>query len=318
MNWMAKHKCLFLAAVVCLAYFALFGFASGPLQQGKPPAPTHADVKYGDHKLQAFDIWLAKPGEDGKPAPVCIFIHGGGFRGGDKSGIQPRIIQRFLDEGISFASMNYRLTEGGKYPYPIAMEDSARGLQLIRSKAKEWNIDSKRIACYGGSAGAGISLWLGFKDDMADPKSDDPIARESTRILAAGTLNGQPTYDLGTYRDWFGVPDLPQHTALVDFYAMKDGETAETPRVAKLAEAASAITYLTKDDPPVYMAYGGGNVKVSKGTSQGVWVHHPLLGLKLQEAMTKLDLECIVTHRDLKDDTYVDIYDFLIKKLSAS
>ena len=54
-------------------------------------------------------------------------------------------------------------------------------LQTIRSKAKEWNLDPERIACYGGSAGAGISLWLAFHEDLADPNSDDPIARQSTQ-----------------------------------------------------------------------------------------------------------------------------------------
>ncbi|MCZ6835643.1 MAG: alpha/beta hydrolase [Planctomycetota bacterium] len=280
------------------------------------PAPTHADVKYGEHALQAFDLWLADPKEVGAATPLCIYIHGGGFQGGDKSGINAWVVDLFLAQGISFASMNYRLTNGGEYPYPTAMYDSARGLQFIRSKSAEWNIDSNRIACYGGSAGAGISLWLAFNDDRADPDSEDPVARESTRLLAAGTLNGQSTYDMRTFREWFGVPDLPDHTALVAFYAMMEGETADTPRVAMLAEDASPITHLTKDDPPVYMYYAQPNSEVTIETNQGVWVHHPLLGLKLQEAMSTLDLECIVISPEIEDITYGDIYDFLVRKLS--
>jgi acetyl esterase/lipase len=154
-------------------------------------APTHADYQYGEHSLQAFDIWLAVS-KDGKPTPLAIYIHGGGFRGGDKRGADPR---PFLAAGISFASMNYRLTNGGEFPYPVPMHDSARGLQTIRSKATDWNIDSDRIACFGGSAGAGISLWLAFHDDLANPNSNDPIARQPTRIVAAATSNGQSTYD---------------------------------------------------------------------------------------------------------------------------
>ena len=211
--------------------------------------PTHQDVKYGEHKLQAFDLWLAKSAVEGKPTPLCIYIHGGGFRGGDKRGIKGQVIQRFLDEGISFASMNYRLTNGGEFPYPVPMHDSARGLQFIRAHAEKWNLDPTRIVCYGGSAGAGISLWLAFGEDRADPESDDPVARQSTRILAAGTSGGQSTYDMRTFREWFGVPNLKPHDALVDFYAMKESDTPDTPRVAKLAEDASAINHLTKDDP---------------------------------------------------------------------
>src|SRR5690606_8893886 len=124
--------------------------------------PTHADVSYGEHQKQTFDIWLAKS-KDGRPTPLVIYIHGGGFRGGDKAAVGGQPIRDYLDKGISFASMNYRLSDVG--PYPIMMRDAARGLQFIRSKAKEWNLDPERIACYGGSAGAGISLWLGFHDD---------------------------------------------------------------------------------------------------------------------------------------------------------
>lgn len=282
------------------------------------PEPTHADVKYGDHELQAFDIWLTESGEAGKPTPLCIMIHGGGFRGGDKSGVPGNVIERMLDAGISFASMNYRLTNEGEFPYPVPMEDAALGLQTIRSRATEWNIDPEKIACYGGSAGAGISLWLAFHEDSADPDSEDPIARQSTRILAAGTMNGQSTYDVRTYREWFGVPELTAHDALPAFYGMKEGESFETPRVVALAEDASAINHLTKDDPPVYMMYGRPNTEVTAETSQGEWVHHVLLGLKLQEAMRELGIECTVTAPELEDESsYEDLFDFLMKKLKT-
>ena len=276
------------------------------------PKPTHADYQYGEHKLQAFDMWLAES-KDGKPTPLAIYIHGGGFRGGDKRGANP---QRFLAEGISFAPMNYRLTAGGEFPYPIAMHDSARGLQTIRSKAKEWNINPERIACFGGSAGAGISLWLAFHDDLADPKSKDPVARESTRIIAAATSGGQSTYDMRTFRKWFGVPNLKPHGALVDIYAVKRPEDWESERVRRLMKDASSVTHLDKNDRvPVFMTYGGTNTPVNENTSVGAWVHHVLLGLKLKEAMNKLGLECTVVDRDNKSRKYASTQEFLISKL---
>ena len=145
----------------------------------KPPPPTHADVSYGAHAQQAFDIWLAKR-DDGKPSPLCIFIHGGGFRGGDKRGIQGQLIERFLGKGISFASMNYRLTNGGEFPYPIAMHDSARGLQFIRSKAGDWNLDPERIACFGGSAGAGTRVRGGSRGWSILAADDAPCGASPT------------------------------------------------------------------------------------------------------------------------------------------
>ena len=187
---------------------------------------------------QRFDLWPVEGAE--KPTPLAIYIHGGGFRGGDKRGVSAGAIAQYRKQGIAFASLNYRLSDVG--PYPMMMHDAARAVQTIRHRAKEWNLDPTRIACYGGSAGAGISLWLAFHDDLADPESEDPIARESTRILAAGTSNGQSTYDLRTFREWFGVPDLKPHEALIPFYAIKSPEDWESDRVKQLMTDASPIS----------------------------------------------------------------------------
>jgi len=280
-------------------------------QGGDRPQPTHPDVAYGDHEKQRFDLWVVEEAEE--PTPLAIYIHGGGFRGGDKRGISTAFLQAFRDAGIAFASMNYRLSDVG--PYPLMMEDAARGLQTIRHRAAEWNLDPERIACYGGSAGAGISLWLGFHDDLADPDSDDPVARQSTRIVAAGTLNGQSTYDMRTFREWFGVPNLEAHSALYAFYGVEEGGDWQTERVFQLMEDASPITHLTEDDVPVYMVFRRGDVPVDENTSQGIWVHHVQLGLKLQEAMEELGLECHVQSPDHPEETYGGLTEFLIAKL---
>ena len=222
------------------------------------PPPTHADVSYGDHEKQAFDIWLAKS-KDGAPTPLVIYIHGGGFRGGDKGGAKGQPVQKYLD--------------------------------------------------------LGISLWLAFHEDLAKPDSKDPVARQSTRIVAAGTQGGQSTYDMRTFREWFGVPDLKLHPALETFYDLKSPEDLDSKRVKKLMEDASPITHLTKDDPPVFMVYSRGDVPVDKNSDPGLWVHHARLGLKLEEAMGKLDLECHVTWRDHPSEKYESIHEFLRAKV---
>ena len=278
--------------------------------------PTHADVAYGDHEKQAFDLWLVP--EATAPTPLVIYIHGGGFRGGDKSGVRAGQIKTFLDAGIAFASMNYRLSDAG--PYPIMMHDAARGLQTIRHRAGEWNIDPERVACFGGSAGAGISLWLAFHDDLAKPDSNDPVARRSTRILAAGTRGGQSSYDMDTYRQWYGVPDLPMHNALPAFYGIESEADLDKPNVKALMKDASPMTHLSEDDRvAVYMTYSRPNVEVTKGTNQSVWVHHPLLGVKLKEAMDALGLECQVTAPGLQGDSeYGSMEAFLIAKVKKA
>jgi len=287
-------------------------FNRGPRIEAPVP-----DVAYGDHKLQRFDMW---PVPDSKePTPLVIFIHGGGFRGGDKSLVRRETIDTYHKAGIAFASMNYRLSDSG--PYPIMMHDAARGLQTIRHRAQEWNINPDRVVCYGGSAGAGISLWLAFHEDLADPQSDDPIARQSTRILAAGTMNGQSTYDIHTFREWFDVPDLKIERALPPFFGIEGEEDLHKPAVRALMKDASPITHLTEDDQvSVYMMYSRPNTKITKDSQSAVWVHHVLLGLKLREAMKALGKECIVTAPDLpaENPLYHSLEEFLIAKVKGA
>ncbi len=89
-----------------------FAFAQGKARQSqKPdrPTPTAADFVYGhDSPRQKFDFWQAT---SDKPTPLVLLIHGGGWRGGDKSGYGTSSIQPFLDKGISVASINYRFIE---------------------------------------------------------------------------------------------------------------------------------------------------------------------------------------------------------------
>ena len=93
-------------------------------------------------------------------------------------------------------AINYRyVTSTEKPPVKAPLDDAARALQFVRSKAMEWNLDKKRIGAAGGSAGACSSLWLAFHDDLADPKSNDPVARESSRLSCAAVTGAQTTLD---------------------------------------------------------------------------------------------------------------------------
>ena len=153
-------------------------------------SPTKADVAYGTHPRQVLDFYQAK---SDTPTPVVFAIHGGGWVSGDKGGYRASA-KRYLDAGISVVAINYRFvteaTEKGiEPPVKWPLEDAARALQFVRSKAKEWNLDKTRIGATGGSAGGCSSLWLVFHDDLADPKSADPVARESTRLYCAA-VNG--------------------------------------------------------------------------------------------------------------------------------
>src|SRR5262245_18361382 len=243
---MARIATLFIACT--LATLPHSAWAQEKKTGPKLPEPNVANAKYGPHERNVIDLWKA---QSDKPTPLVIYIHGGGFRGGDKSSLAPGLLTRCLEAGISVAAINYRLSQHA--PFPAPMLDGGRAVQFARSKAKEWNIDKTRVAATGGSAGAGISLWLASRDDLADPRSADPIARESTRLTCAAVLGSQSSYHPRWIQKNIGGK-AHEHPALMPFYGLQAVEL-DTPKAHKLDEEAAPINYVSKDDPPVFLFY---------------------------------------------------------------
>ena len=277
--------------ILCLCGFSLCAARSSAKSRS-----THPDEKYGEHEKQAFDLYLL---DSDKPTPLFIWIHGGGFRGGDKRGVNAAMVQRFAEHGVSFASMNYRLTDVG--PYPMQMLDAARGLQTIRHRAKRYNIDPTRIACGGSSAGAGISMWLLYHDDLAEPGSDDPIAHQSTRITCAVSIGGQTSYDPRVIQELFNTNKV--HEALIALYRMKDDKDLNRPELTRLFEDASIINHATRDDPPLYLYYTQANEPLPTNSTGREHIHHPKFGFLLKKETDKLGLEAVLKlQEDFKSD----------------
>jgi acetyl esterase len=262
------------------------------LAQAAPP-PTAANAKYGPHERNVLDFWKA-PGEG--PRPLLVHIHGGGFVAGDKSGIPGAFLRAALDSGISVASINYRFVGNGTI-FPAPQQDGARAIQYLRSRAGEWNIDPKRVGAFGGSAGAGILMWIGYHDDMADPKSPDPVLRQSTRIQVMGSLGGQTTYDPREIKKLVGGRAW-EHPSLFKVYGITTGEEAQNPTAAltKLYDEVSAITHVTKGDPPIFMLYNepAGDLPADARPGQGI--HHPRFATFLSEKLDKLGIEWRYRH----------------------
>jgi len=266
--------------------------AGAHLSAQKPPRPPDlANVSYGPHERNVLDLWKAR---SDRPTPLVIFIHGGGFTQGDKSGVNPVLLDTSLKEGISVASINYRYST--QAPYPAPMADSARAIQFLRLRAAEWNLNPKAFGATGGSAGAGISLWMGFHDDMADPKSSDPVARQSTRLSAMAVTNGQTTYDPRTIAKLIS-PETARIDALRKLFNVKEGDPLQATEAFKRYEDGSAVTHLTAGDPPVLLQYSQSNTPMPP-ESTGLGIHHPRFGYFLKEKMDKLGIECTVRVKD--------------------
>ena len=279
-----------------------------PQTNQRRTAPTHADLKYGPSDRNVMDVWLANADE---PTPVLVSIHGGGFRAGNK-GIDARLLRQCLEAGISVVAITYRLS--GEAIAPAQFLDSARAIQFIRHNADDWNLDSGRIASTGGSAGAGISLWLGFHDDLADPDNEDPVLRQSTRLTCMAVYNGQTSYDPRFIRDLFPDNDTYQHSALAQLYDVNLSQLDDLPEEKyRLFEEVSALPHLNAGDAPALLMYA--SEMETPITNQSIGIHHPRFGEALKKEMDELDIECQVeTSVQRGDESFVDLTMAFVRK----
>jgi acetyl esterase/lipase len=267
------------------------------------------DVPYGPHSRNVLDFY---PARSETPAPVVLYIHGGGWRGGDKK-TNPR---PFLDRGISVVAINYRYVQNGvedhvEPPVKAPLGDAARALQFIRSKATDWNLDKTKIGATGGSAGACTSLWLAFHDDLADPNSDDPIARESTRLACAAVNGAQVSLDPKELREWMPNYGYGAHAfGLPNFQSLIDKREEVLPWIQEY----SPIEHVSKDDPPIALFYGGETPVV--GASPKDPTHSGIMGVKLAERLEETGVEVVLVHPGIENPKYANPTAYLIDRLA--
>ena len=273
--------------------------------------PTAANVAYGTHKRQVIDFWKAT---SEKPTPLVLYIHGGGWQGGDKRGFRGQVKQ-FLDVGISVAAINYRYVRQAvrlkiKPPVKAPLTDAARALQFIRSKSKEWNLDKKRIGATGGSAGGCSSLWLALHDDMADADSKDPVARESTRLYCAAVNGAQTTLDPKPLLEW-----MPNYRYGAHAFGVKGIKqlSANREKLLKWINEYSPMHHVSKDDPPIAMFYRG--AKPVKGDKPRDPTHSAILGVMLEEKLKAAGVECVLVCPGRDEKRYRNAAQFLIERL---
>ena len=298
--------------------------AAAPAKPAAPAiAPTLANVPYGSHERQVLDFYKA---DSDKPTPLLFFIHGGGWVSGDKGGRTGASAKPYLAAGISVVSINYRYSwqaqlDGVKPPVKAPLEDAARALQFVRSKAKEWNIDKARIGASGGSAGACSSLWLAFHADMADPKSPDPVARESTRLWCAAVTGAQTSLDPKQLKEW--TPNSRYGGHAFGFMDPNDRKTRDTRFAEFLEKRADVLPWIreyspyehvTADDPPVYLIYSSAP---ALGQEQRDPTHTANYGVKLQEHCKASGVDCELVYPGAPEIRHKTVDEYLIAKLKA-
>lgn len=285
-------------------------------------APSQANVAYGAHERQVLDFYKAS---SAAPTPLVFHIHGGGWVAGDKKSVAA--LEKYLAAGISVVSINYRYSTqaqlaGVKPPVEWPIADAARALQFVRSKAKEWNLDTLRIGATGGSAGACSSLWLAFHSDLADPKSTDPVARESTRLWCAAVIGAQTSLDPKELKEWTPNSRYGGH-AFGFMPDPRDNKTRDTQFAAFLAARESVlpwikkyspIEHVTADDPPIWMIYSSAP---ALGQEQKDPTHTANYGVKLQEKCKAIGVPCELVYPGAPDVKHAKVEDYLIATLKA-
>ncbi|MFL2938394.1 MAG: alpha/beta hydrolase fold domain-containing protein [Opitutales bacterium] len=291
----------------CKTFAALFSLLLCTPLFSQKVEPTYKQVAYGPHQDMVLNFWKI---DSKKPTPLLVHIHGGGWLGGKKN---ETTSPNQMRNGYSYASIDYRLA--GTELLPAAVHDAARAIQFLRTKAEEWNIDPKRIAVTGGSAGAASSMWLAYHDDLVDPKSKDPVLRQSSRVCGAIAMGGQTTLDPFLLEKKIG-PACIRHPMIWKTVGAESHEhlMKDWDKYKALSLECSPLTHVTEDDPPVWIRYGKpAPVPVIKGDG----IHHAGFGRLLKEKCTKVGIPC---HLSVTENEQAELKsaDFLKKLFGQS
>jgi hypothetical protein len=180
-------------------------------------------------------------------------------------------VQQLLASGVSCVAVNYPFLDS--MPIQDILRQCARAVQFTRFKAAEWKLEETRFASMGGSAGAGTSLWLATHDDMADPKAEDPVLRESTRLVCAVCNSTQATYDLTRWESFLGPAKPEFNTSEAEgalFYGMASIADLQTAKGQSILRECDILHWISKDDPPLFL----NNTQVIEAPrNRGEWLH---------------------------------------------
>lgn len=262
--------------------------------------PKYKDVVYGyaptvsgeDRELK-MNIYQAEDVTEN--SPTIVFIHGGAWWeasyeceeefSGEWSNQQLYYILSLVDEGATVATIDYRLSQ--EAPYPAQIMDCKAAVRFLRANAEEYGIDPDRIASAGTSAGAHLALLLAVTGDVEELEGDiGGNLDQSSRVQACVDFYGM-TDILNLSTDLYNAPyningmdaynqvDAydSARSQLIGFNEEGQGigvlraeeNNPDTPykEYLELVKMASPIYFVTTDDPPIYIANGGKDHRVS-------------------------------------------------------
>lgn len=222
--------------------------------QGRPLPPgveALRDLPYAetDNPRQKLDLFLPKAHKGDKPLPVIVFIHGGGWRGGDKNGGIGNV-GRFVESGeYAGASIGYRLTNEAQWPAQI--HDCKAAIRWIKAHAKEYNLDATKIGVWGTSAGGHLVSFLGTSGDVKELEGTlGEHLDQNSRVTCVMNFFGPENF-LTMVRQ----PSTVDRTKGNDYpEALLLGGPVQEKEAA--AKEASPVTHVSKGDAAFFTAHG--------------------------------------------------------------
>lgn len=249
-------------------------FRNMPRQRGKgikipPGIIVHKDIAYieNGHERHKLDLYLPKDTNPDEALPLVVWIHGGGWKGGDKSRLPALFL---LKHGYAVASVNYRLSSHAVFPAQI--QDCQRAIIFLRNHAKKYSLDPTRFGAWGSSAGGHLVSLLGTaeNDDFLD--------------------EGEGDCSVQAVCDYFGPIDLLKMNEQAGSSSAIDHDAPDSPESKLLggtlqenkakAQAANPANYLSDDDPPFLVIHGDKDRLVSVQQSKDFHVALEAAGIE--------------------------------------
>lgn len=231
------------------------------------------DLEYGPHgERNTLDLF--RPQGTG-PFPLVVWIHGGAWQNGNKSGANPAI--RLLERGYAVASINYRLS--GQAIFPAQIHDCKAAIRYLRANAKKYDLDGAHIGVWGSSAGGHLVALLGTSTHVKELEGDGRNLEVSSRVQAV--------------IDWFGPTDLLKMNEQATIKGPIDHNAASSPESKLIggaiqdnkekAERANPLKYISKDTAPFLIFHGDKDPLVPVG--QSTLLHEALKKAGIESAL---------------------------------
>lgn len=212
-------------------------------------------------------IEFAKPGgvallldlhlpEGVKNPPLLMFIHGGGWKAGDRRNCKMDWVAR---HGIAVASIEYRLSQEALFPAQI--HDCKGALSWLRAHATEYGYDASRVVVSGTSAGGHLAALLGTSGGVAELEGDTGgNQNQSSRVQGVVDYYG-PTDFVARSKSHPAKCEDPSGSV----YQLLGGKVSEHLAAARLA---SPVTHITPDDAPLLILHGDKDTTVKLDQSE--------------------------------------------------